>query len=24
KVCPSCGFETDEDFSYCPKCGKPL
>ena len=22
KVCPSCGFETDEDFSYCPKCGK--
>ena len=23
KVCPSCGFETDEDFSYCPKCGKP-
>ena len=24
KVCPSCGFETEEDFSYCPKCGKPL
>ena len=24
KVCPSCGFETDEDFSYCPKCGKPM
>ena len=24
KVCPSCGFETDEDFSYCPQCGKPL
>ena len=24
KVCPSCGFETVEDFSYCPQCGKPL
>ena len=25
KVCPSCGFETDEgSFRTCPKCGKPL
>lgn len=19
--CPSCGYETSEDFTYCPKCG---
>lgn len=24
KKCPHCGFETEEDFSYCPKCGNPL
>lgn len=22
--CQSCGFETDEDFQFCPKCGKPF
>jgi hypothetical protein len=22
--CPSCGYETDEDFTYCPKCGTRL
>lgn len=22
--CPACGYETAEDFSYCPKCGAPL
>lgn len=21
KKCVRCGFETDEDYSYCPKCG---
>ena len=21
KRCPDCGYETDEDFSFCPKCG---
>jgi hypothetical protein len=21
KRCPNCGFETTEDFAYCPKCG---
>ena len=20
-VCPACGYETEEDFPYCPKCG---
>ena len=20
-VCPACGYETEEDFAYCPKCG---
>ena len=24
KVCPSCGYRTDEDFEYCPKCGQRL
>ena len=22
KTCNSCGYETTEDFEYCPKCGK--
>ena len=22
--CAHCGFETDEDFQYCPKCGRPF
>ncbi len=22
KKCSNCGFETDEDFEYCPKCGR--
>lgn len=22
--CMNCGFETMENFSFCPKCGKPL
>ena len=24
KKCVSCGYETDEDFDFCPKCGKPF
>lgn len=24
KRCPSCGFVTEEDYSFCPKCGGPL
>ena len=24
KRCGNCGFETAEDFSWCPKCGKPF
>lgn len=24
KVCLVCGYETDEDFDYCPKCGQRL
>ena len=24
KRCTSCGYETEEDFAYCPKCGNPL
>ena len=24
KRCPQCGYETDEDFDFCPKCGQPL
>lgn len=24
KRCGSCGFETQEDFEYCPKCGRKL
>ncbi len=22
KVCSNCGYATDEDFEFCPKCGK--
>ncbi len=22
KVCSSCGYTTDEDYDFCPKCGK--
>lgn len=22
--CPACGYETEEDFEYCPKCGRKL
>lgn len=22
--CEACGYQTQEDFSYCPKCGAPL
>lgn len=24
KTCIACGFETEEDFDYCPKCGQRL
>ena len=24
KKCANCGDETEEDFTYCPKCGNPL
>ena len=24
KKCINCGYETDEDFDFCPKCGKPF
>ncbi|MGI5931881.1 MAG: zinc ribbon domain-containing protein [Eubacterium sp.] len=24
KVCPYCGFQTGEDYDYCPKCGSRL
>ena len=24
KRCPSCGFETEEDYQFCPKCGQRL
>ena len=24
KRCPNCGYETDEDFDFCPKCGNVL
>lgn len=24
KRCGNCGFTTEEDFAYCPKCGKPF
>ena len=24
RFCPYCGAKTDEDFEYCPKCGKKL
>jgi hypothetical protein len=22
--CPACGYQTDEDFDFCPKCGERL
>jgi RNA polymerase subunit RPABC4/transcription elongation factor Spt4 len=24
KQCPNCGFETQENFQYCPQCASPL
>jgi len=24
RICRSCGYSTDEDFEYCPKCGRPF
>ena len=24
KRCPDCGYETNEDFDFCPKCGQSL
>ena len=24
KRCSACGYQTEEDFDFCPKCGKPL
>jgi hypothetical protein len=24
RKCPNCGYTTDDDFSYCPKCGAKL
>ena len=24
KKCPDCGYETAEDFQFCPKCGRQL
>ena len=24
KRCDACGFTTEEDYDYCPKCGKPF
>ena len=24
RSCASCGYTTSEDFSFCPKCGRPL
>lgn len=24
KICGQCGYRTDEDFAYCPKCGNKL
>ena len=24
KICPSCGYRTEEEFEYCPKCGQRL
>lgn len=24
RICQNCGYETEEDFSYCPKCGSEL
>ncbi len=24
KTCGNCGYSTEEEFDFCPKCGKPL
>lgn len=24
RACPACGYETEEDFTFCPKCGERL
>lgn len=24
RVCPNCGYHTEQDFEYCPKCGTKL
>ena len=24
KICKNCGYETNEDFRFCPKCGREL
>ena len=24
KYCRNCGYSTEEDFEYCPKCGRPF
>ena len=24
KICSNCGYTTDEDFQFCPKCGREL
>lgn len=24
KICSNCGYETEEDFEFCPKCGNKL
>lgn len=24
KICPDCGYESPQDFEYCPKCGRKL
>ena len=24
RICTNCGYETEEDFAYCPKCGQKL
>lgn len=24
RKCGNCGYETEEDFEFCPKCGKPF
>jgi len=24
RICPSCGYELDPEFKYCPRCGKKI